>query len=715
MKIQTQYLTTNNSYSVNNPNAIVVHNTDNFSATADAEAHASGLKNGYMNGYSWHVVVDDKAIYQCLPYKRGAWHIGVNYGNTTLFGKINNRNSVCVEMCVNAGYNYEKAFLNTVDAVKQIMAALNIPADRVYQHYDICNKNCPSQIRAHGDWARFKKLIGSTETDSLVDAPTVIDKLYRVRKSWADSASQTNAFSNLEFAKADADRHPGYTVFDWNGKAVYTSVDAVSSAQPTKYPSGVPTSKSAYIEAVGAICRDLMAETGVLASVVAAQCCLETGYGLDPSCKVLMDVNNLLGMKTDLIFNTWRQWSVWNGKSITKKTPEYQNGRLIYINDSFRAYSDYEQCIRDYEAFLLHVRNGKGYKYASIKGMTDPAAVIRRIRIGTGTTSKPEGYCTDPAYETKILQIIKENNLTRFDVNVQKTEQNSTKPQETAKNTSTISDKYVVRKSFEDAKSQTNSFNNLDYAKRDADKHGYTVYEASTGNVVYSPVKDKYAVRHSLEDTKYQTGLYHDLKNAKADADANWGYKVYDISTNQLVYEPKLTTAQKFAAAMVYFDLIVRDDIAAKKFWDYRNKNTSSFSKTFWKAREDNNRHTNCVSALQWALLEAGVPREAIQWYGNKGIVWVGSGAEKNAKKYFNIVNVGDKTVKQCLADGTIQPMDIVTYVKLSHTNAYITAGMWFDSGHANCSGSGEGAMFNQWTCATPYAGYKVAKILRLK
>ena len=40
MKIQTQFLTTNNSYDVNEPYAIVVHNTDNYAATATAKAHA---------------------------------------------------------------------------------------------------------------------------------------------------------------------------------------------------------------------------------------------------------------------------------------------------------------------------------------------------------------------------------------------------------------------------------------------------------------------------------------------------------------------------------------------------------------------------------------------------------------------------------------------------------------------------------------------------
>ena len=199
-----------------------------------------------------------------------------------------------------------------------------------------------------------------------------------------------------------------------------SGVDSVSSAQPkATYPSGAPTSKEAYIEACGTIARGLYKETKILPSVVTAQCCLETGFGRGSDSTQLVSVNNLLGMKTDLINSTWQQYSVWGGKSITKVTPEYVNGKLVYKTDSFRVYSDYENCIRDYEMFLLHVRNNKGLKYARVAGMTDPAEVIHAIRIGTGTDKNPEGYCTDPAYETKILNLIKQYGLTKYDGNVQ--------------------------------------------------------------------------------------------------------------------------------------------------------------------------------------------------------------------------------------------------------------------------------------------------------
>ena len=93
------------------------------------------------------------------------------------------------------------------------MKQLGIPADRVVQHYDVCAKNCPSAIRAKGDWNRFKQLIGAETT-----TPTV-DKYYRTRKSWADSKSQIGAYKSLENAKKEWKQ--GYTIYDWNGKAVY--------------------------------------------------------------------------------------------------------------------------------------------------------------------------------------------------------------------------------------------------------------------------------------------------------------------------------------------------------------------------------------------------------------------------------------------------------------------------------------------------------------
>lgn len=233
MNINTSLISNNNSYAGQTPLYIVIHNTDNTAKTADAKAHATAQHNGNFKGYSAHVFVDDKSAYQALPYNRGAWHVGVNYGGK-LFGIVNNRNSIGIEMCMNVGYNYEKALRNTVDVCKQLMKKYNIPAIRVVQHYDVCAKNCPSVIRAKGDWNRFKQLISAetVATPTTTKPTTVVDKYYRIRKTWKDSKSQIGAYKSLAGAKKAC--KAGYTVFDWNGKAVYSVITKKSITQVAK-------------------------------------------------------------------------------------------------------------------------------------------------------------------------------------------------------------------------------------------------------------------------------------------------------------------------------------------------------------------------------------------------------------------------------------------------------------------------------------------------
>lgn len=160
MKINKSYVSDNNTYDGNRPQYIVVHNTDNFAAGADANAHARAQYHGNLST-SVHYYTDDKdTVYQTAPHGRGCWHVGVDYGGR-LFGTVNNKISIGVEMCVQAGYDFQKAFTNTAAFVRQLMAETDIPADRVLQHYDVCAKNCPSKIRAKGKWEEFQRQIKS--------------------------------------------------------------------------------------------------------------------------------------------------------------------------------------------------------------------------------------------------------------------------------------------------------------------------------------------------------------------------------------------------------------------------------------------------------------------------------------------------------------------------------------------------------------------------
>ena len=90
-------------------------------------------------------------------------------------------------------------------------------------HRDYANKSCPGDYlyNLHGQIAKEVNAqlgLGTSSTTT-----TTKKTLYRVRKSWKDVKSQKGAFYDLSNAKKCADQNKGYSVFDENGKAVYTS------------------------------------------------------------------------------------------------------------------------------------------------------------------------------------------------------------------------------------------------------------------------------------------------------------------------------------------------------------------------------------------------------------------------------------------------------------------------------------------------------------
>ena len=85
-------------------------------------------------------------------------------------------------------------------------------------HRWFANKSCP------GNWM-YSRMgdLAEKVTAALGDTATTPKQLYRVRKTWSDSKSQKGAYKILANAKACADKNPGYSVFDTDGNAVYTS------------------------------------------------------------------------------------------------------------------------------------------------------------------------------------------------------------------------------------------------------------------------------------------------------------------------------------------------------------------------------------------------------------------------------------------------------------------------------------------------------------
>lgn len=126
--------------------------------------------------------------------------------------------NLCVDICKRNG---KKKLLWFGDKNKTLAYSPKSDEMILTVHRWFANKSCP------GDWLYSRmgdlaakvtaRLGGSTAEEK----PASTTTLYRVRKTWADSASQKGAFSSLANAKACADKNPGYKVFDGSGNAVY--------------------------------------------------------------------------------------------------------------------------------------------------------------------------------------------------------------------------------------------------------------------------------------------------------------------------------------------------------------------------------------------------------------------------------------------------------------------------------------------------------------
>lgn len=396
---------------------LAVHYTAGVSCKAgSASGCASWFANPSAEG-SADYIVDEGGMIQYNPDPRNRYCHAVGGGRYAtkggrLYGVAKNSNTVSLEICCGNSqgkitypndphYFFTDAVLAMAkEAVEVIMSLYNIDAEHVIRHYDCNGKCCPGVIGWNADsgredlWNAFHASIGGAPIE-----------WYRVRFKWDQPNTQLGAFLDLGTAKACADSHPGFSVYDENGKCLYT-------AEAPKTPLNGDSEAERWINLLSPNAVDIAAKNGLLASVMLAQACLETGYGKTD----LAQRHNIFGMKADLINSTWDKWSTWDhSKWYEKYSPEERNGRVEQVKSRFRVYDSYRQCMEDYAAFLLHVQNNKGYKYARIKGVTDPAVAIHIIRIGTGTEKKPEGYATDSGYEFKVLNLIKKYNLTCFD------------------------------------------------------------------------------------------------------------------------------------------------------------------------------------------------------------------------------------------------------------------------------------------------------------
>ena len=138
---------------------IVIHETANQAAGANAKAHSDYLKSEKQADIakSWHYTVDKELIYHHLPDNEVGWHAGD--GMTPGGG---NQGGIGIEICVNQDGDYPQAVANATQLVAYLLDVYDLPISAVKQHHDFMNKDCPHFLRQDNNWETFLEQVAIT-------------------------------------------------------------------------------------------------------------------------------------------------------------------------------------------------------------------------------------------------------------------------------------------------------------------------------------------------------------------------------------------------------------------------------------------------------------------------------------------------------------------------------------------------------------------------
>ncbi len=220
MNITNKYITNNRPYEKRaKTTAIAVHYIGNPGTSANANRNY--FQNNICDVSSNYIIGLNGEIICCIPPDEVSWctcqanayspSIECCHPDST--GKLNSKtyNSL-VELCA---YLCKKYKLDETDLIR---------------HYDVTGKVCPkgfvpkskggSDDNSNTAWKKFKADVKAKLGGTAAVSKPTAKEIYRVRKSWSNAQSQIGAYSSLDNAKKAC--KTGYTVYDKNGKAVYT-------------------------------------------------------------------------------------------------------------------------------------------------------------------------------------------------------------------------------------------------------------------------------------------------------------------------------------------------------------------------------------------------------------------------------------------------------------------------------------------------------------
>lgn len=149
----------------------------------------------------------------------------------------------------------------------------------------------------------------------------------------------------------------------------------------------------AFIREIGPIAKEVDREFDLLPSITIAQACLESDYG---QSSLSQKYNNLFGVKGNNP-NT----------SAVLTTKEYVKGKWVVVKARFQIYDSYEASIRAHARLFQKGTTWNKQQYQHV-------LTAKNYRKQAHALVQ-DGYATDPNYAGKLIKLIEQYHLDRFD------------------------------------------------------------------------------------------------------------------------------------------------------------------------------------------------------------------------------------------------------------------------------------------------------------
>ncbi len=276
---------------------------------------------------------------------------------------------------------FESLFVNMMlksmrDANKLLAEGSYLNSSEIQMHQQMLDQQMAVHLSEQGGIGLAEPLLRQLGGGLEPDRPTSSQPFNVQDQSRLDSTGHAKAGEKLVLP---LDVEPTIQTSDTvepdpSGLTAQASTDALSFATPM-----------AFVDQLLPTFRAALANSPINPVTALAQAALETGWGAH---QMVQDdgqpAHNLFGIKA----------THWTGPTAQSQTVEFLEGQPIQQQQSFRAYADWGQSVRDYAKL---VENNERYADA-VDQAHDPAAYLQGL--------KDAGYATDPKYAEKILDVL---------------------------------------------------------------------------------------------------------------------------------------------------------------------------------------------------------------------------------------------------------------------------------------------------------------------